>query len=253
MTPANPSSPSQSQSNDENQFLPNIEELTENSSPPTAEGAGDQFDLFGEDVAEIVDGASASRGEDYFTRKLTANPTKTQVFLLLERLSKLMIHQAWEAGGPQYYLCEPSCLICKTGEKANPYLTGRVYVPDDDLGSTLLMPLFDQGNRKGLNAVRELKALTGQLGEKIMRTPLELTEDTSSSGIKHIVLTADRLPDGTIFSYSATDPDFLAAQAMRDGLTEKPTLRPFSLELDEALAPKMAKKVRRKCHLSREI
>lgn len=232
-------------------FLPDLDELSEKASLPVA--GDDPFDLFGSDVTEIVEGAKTSRGEDHFTRKLTASNIKVQVFLLLERLIKLMLHQVWEEGGPQYYLCDHGCLICKTGDKPNPYLTGRVYVPDDDLGCTLIMALFDLSKRKGLDAIRELKKLTVELGEKILRTPLEITEETGHNGNKHVVINADRLPDGTIFSYSLTDPDFLAAQAMRAALTDKPTLRPFSLELDEAVAPKLARKVRRKCHLPREI
>jgi hypothetical protein len=223
---------------------------------PTIKGGGplqmqqSLFQLFDDSVGELSEPAHDEIKDQYFTRKVTPSPSKIELFLLLEPLTKVLVHQTWLDSGPEHFLCNDDCQLCLIGDKAIPFLIGRVYLMDEDMGATLMLSLRDTSKTKSVDAIRGLQKIAVELGpDEIWRTPFELSLETTRTGIRHLVIEPDKMADGKIFVHRPQDPDYVAAHALREKLTDEPLLRPFSLDRDECLLPRQAKRIRRKLGL----
>jgi len=130
----------------------------------------------------------------------------------------MKVHVIWLDSGPEHYLCGDDCQLCVSGDKSQTYVAGRIYLLDEDMGATLLLPLFDTTKTKSIAAVKELNALSEQLGADILRTPLDLSLDVARTGVRHVCIETDKLSGGKIVTYRANDPECVAAQTLREKL-----------------------------------
>jgi len=210
----------------------------------------DTNSIFSDAIDDDLAGSVEDNSQDqYYTRKLTPSPRRWDNFLVLERFKRQNVHQVWVDSRPHFFACGTDCQLCVAGEVSQPHMVARVYLTDDDQGVVLLLPVFDMPKTMGLNALRSLKAIAGTVGADIYRTPLELSMQSPPSGVRHIVLEADKDPDGKIVMFSKQDAEYVAAQTLREKLGDEPLLRMFSLDQDEKILPKHAKRIRKKLNL----
>jgi hypothetical protein len=211
------------------------------ATPP----AGD-FQILPDDFDQSVLDQSDEGSPSNFHRKLNPWTGRVDTVLFLGSLQSILSHVIWADREKETFACGPDCALCAAGEKSVPLLIAPVYLTDDDMGATLILPGYDSKRLKAIPGLRELKGICDTVGaENFFRTPIEITVEEARTGIQHLVIEADKA-NGRIFTHRPQDPEYVAACEMRKKLGDQPLLRMFSLDLDGKLFPKQAKRIRRK-------